>query len=136
MKGGTSEHAEAMPVQASKLIGKSLMDAKDEKVGKVEDLIMDKSGRISYVIIGFGGLLGAGEKYTAIPWNVLAAKEGLRQDQRGDLKINMSKADLDKAPTIEKSDLPKFAQSDFRQKVDSHYSSSGLQKGHAETVPR
>src|SRR5512135_2310976 len=43
--------------RTSKLIGASLVDNQDKKVGKVYELIMGKDGRISYAIIEHGGFL-------------------------------------------------------------------------------
>src|SRR6266404_1515000 len=49
--------------RADKLIGKQVRSSDDEKLGKIENLVIDlESGRILYVVVGSGGILGAGEK--------------------------------------------------------------------------
>jgi len=53
--------------RSSKLIGVDVYNEANEKIGAVEDLIVDKSGRVENVILGVGGFLGMGEHYVAVP---------------------------------------------------------------------
>jgi sporulation protein YlmC with PRC-barrel domain len=50
-------------------------DTQDNKLGSVSDVLLDKSGRVSAVILGVGGLLGIGEKDVAVPFAALQLKE-------------------------------------------------------------
>src|SRR4026207_1970982 len=59
----------ALPI--SDYYNQSVYDTKDNKVGDVNDLLVDKDGKVSAVIIGVGGFLGAGEKNVAVPFNAL-----------------------------------------------------------------
>jgi sporulation protein YlmC with PRC-barrel domain len=54
--------------RASKLVGLSVYNDKNESVGSINDLLMDKSGGIKAVVIGVGGFLGVGEHLVAIPF--------------------------------------------------------------------
>ena len=47
--------------RASKLIGVDVYNNQNEKIGDINELIVDKSGKISGVVIGAGGFLGMGE---------------------------------------------------------------------------
>lgn len=49
------------------ILGKSVYNDKDEKVGDVDDLIIAPDSSVSYAIIGVGGFLGLGERLVAIP---------------------------------------------------------------------
>jgi sporulation protein YlmC with PRC-barrel domain len=51
----------------SRLIGLPVMNEAGEKIGDVDDLIMDKHGHISAVLVEVGGFLGVEEKLVAIP---------------------------------------------------------------------
>jgi sporulation protein YlmC with PRC-barrel domain len=54
--------------QASKLMGKPVTNLQNEKLGKVENLVVELSaGRITAVIISSGGFIGMAEKLSAIP---------------------------------------------------------------------
>ena len=63
----------AIPV--SDVYKQSIYDPKDNKVGDVNDLLVDKDGRIGAAIVGVGGFLGAGEKNVAVPFNALKLTE-------------------------------------------------------------
>jgi sporulation protein YlmC with PRC-barrel domain len=53
---------------SSKLVGKAVRNMQDEKLGKVEDLILDLSaGRIVAVVVSSGGFLGIDNELSAIP---------------------------------------------------------------------
>ncbi len=53
--------------RASKVVGLSVYNDNNEKVGSINDLLMDKSGNIKAVVLGVGGFLGMGEHLVAIP---------------------------------------------------------------------
>ena len=63
--------------RASKVVGLSVYNDKNESLGSINDLLTDKSGKIVAVVIGVGGFLGLGEKqvavdYTSLQWTVAA----------------------------------------------------------------
>src|SRR5215216_570778 len=57
--------------QASKLKGLNVYNNNNEKVGDIDELIVDQSGKIQAVVIGAGGFLGMGEHDVAVPFNEL-----------------------------------------------------------------
>jgi sporulation protein YlmC with PRC-barrel domain len=46
-------------------------DRSDNKIGKVDDVLVSDSGQIDAVMIGVGGFLGAGEKDVAVPFTAV-----------------------------------------------------------------
>lgn len=56
---------------ASLFMGQAVTNAAGETVGDINDLLLDKNGRIETVVIGVGGFLGVGEKDVAIPFSAL-----------------------------------------------------------------
>jgi sporulation protein YlmC with PRC-barrel domain len=58
------------------ILGKSVYNDKNEKVGDVDDLIIAPDSSVSYAIIGVGGFLGLGERQVAIPVNHFKGGEG------------------------------------------------------------
>src|SRR5882757_3993422 len=54
--------------RASKMVGLSVYNDKNESVGSINDFLTDKNGKITAVIIGVGGFLGVGEHLVAIPF--------------------------------------------------------------------
>ena len=53
--------------RASKMVGLSVYNDRNESVGSINDMLTDKSGNIKAVIIGVGGFLGVGEHLVAVP---------------------------------------------------------------------
>src|SRR5215510_6918227 len=54
--------------RASKLVGLSVYNEKNESVGSINDMLTDKNGKIVAVVIGVGGFLGLGEHLVAVPF--------------------------------------------------------------------
>ena len=57
--------------RASKVIGVNVYNDNNEKIGDIEELIVDKSGKVDQVVLGVGGFLGMGEHYVAVPMEKL-----------------------------------------------------------------
>jgi sporulation protein YlmC with PRC-barrel domain len=57
--------------RSSKLIGVNVYNDNNEKIGDIQELIVDKSGKVENVVLGVGGFLGMGEHYVAMPMEKL-----------------------------------------------------------------
>src|SRR5215469_16198552 len=57
--------------RGSKLAGIEVYNEANEKIGNVNDVILDRSGKVSNVILGVGGVRGLGEHYVAVPFDKL-----------------------------------------------------------------
>jgi sporulation protein YlmC with PRC-barrel domain len=55
--------------RASKLVGLNVYNDKNESLGTISELLMDKSGNIKTVVLGVGGFLGVGEHLVAVPFD-------------------------------------------------------------------
>ena len=57
--------------RASKIIGSEVRNARDQKVGRVKDLVLSdpSSGTISHFVVSVGGVAGMGDKLFAVPFN-------------------------------------------------------------------
>ena len=65
-----SGHTEV--IRAKKVIGTTVKNSTGDKIGTVEDIVLDKlSNNIVYAVVGFGGFLGMNEKYHPVPWSAL-----------------------------------------------------------------
>ena len=92
-----SRHMRDDQIRASKLIGSAVYDPADQKIGTVDELVLNADGKVADVVLGVGGFLGAGEKRVAVPMAdlkrgkndhfVLAAtKDSLKQMANFELK--------------------------------------------------
>jgi hypothetical protein len=62
---------EQQPTQwrGSRLIGLDVYGADNEKIGDVNDILVDRQGTADAVVVGVGGFLGIGEKNVALPYS-------------------------------------------------------------------
>jgi sporulation protein YlmC with PRC-barrel domain len=56
--------------RASKVIGSSVYNDRDEKVGSIDDLVIGRDGNVS-AVLSVGGFLGMGSKYVQVPYSNL-----------------------------------------------------------------
>jgi len=57
--------------RASKLVGVNVYNESNEKIGDINDVILDQSGKVANVILGVGGFLGIGEHYVSVNFGKL-----------------------------------------------------------------
>ena len=53
----TTAATQSTAIDANKLIGQSIYNAQEEKIGDVESVILNKDGKVRSVIVGVGGFL-------------------------------------------------------------------------------
>jgi hypothetical protein len=53
------------------ILGRQVLSAADENMGRIVDVIVDRSGRVRAATIDFGGFLGVGSRKIAVAWNAL-----------------------------------------------------------------
>lgn len=82
-------------ITTERVNGTAVYNGKGEKLGHIEDVIIDKvSGRAIYAVLSFGGFLGIGEKQHPLPWATL------RYDKRlVGYVVNLDRKALDAAPS-------------------------------------
>lgn len=57
--------------RASKLVGVDVYGADNQKVGDINEVLVNKDGTAEAVVVGVGGFLGIGEKNVAVPFKSL-----------------------------------------------------------------
>jgi hypothetical protein len=53
------------------ILGKEVRSAADENMGRIADIIVDRTGQVRAAVIDFGGFLGVGSRRIAVAWNAL-----------------------------------------------------------------
>ena len=71
----------ANEMRSSKLVGTNVYGPGDEKIGDINEVLIDKSGSVHAVVIGVGGFLGVGEKNGSDEIPEHQARRQQRQDQ-------------------------------------------------------
>ncbi|MEJ0058733.1 MAG: PRC-barrel domain-containing protein [Terricaulis sp.] len=104
-------------IRAKKVIGSSVHDEDGETIGKIEDVVLDKlSNNVMFAIVGFGGVLGIGEKFHPIPWAVLDYDE----EQKAYV-VPYSKDELEAAPADTLDELTKNDGLAYRDRSYAYY---------------
>lgn len=95
--------------RASEIIGKSVTNAQGQDLGRIEEVVVDtRTGRIRYAALSFGGLLGIGTKYFALPWDALQLQPK-KQTEKLVFNLDIDKQRLENAPGFDKSAWPDVA---------------------------
>lgn len=81
--------------RASKLMGVNVYNEANEKIGDINEVILDKSGKVANVILGVGGFLGVGEHYVAVAFDKLKWVN----EPAGSTTVSTSTAPANKAAT-------------------------------------
>jgi sporulation protein YlmC with PRC-barrel domain len=80
-------------VRADQIIGMTVYNAQGEKVGTVHDILLDKEGKATGVVLSVGGVLGVGAKSVGLTWKEIDVKPEQQQVQ-----ISYTKDQLEAAP--------------------------------------
>jgi len=85
----------------SELLGAPVRNGQGEKIGEIEEVVLDPQGNPTLAIVSTGGFLGIGERMHAVPY------EALELGSRGnDRVLDMSREQLRDAPSFSSSERP------------------------------
>jgi len=102
-------------ISADKVVGTPVYNRREEKLGSVYGLMLNKlNGQVAYAIMSFGGFLGIGESYHPLPWRVLAYDTRL-----GGYVVDLDRSQLEKAPSYTAANQPDW--DTYRDRVDAYY---------------
>lgn len=108
---------ESFICESSRLAGFNVFNAQKDKLGKVNDLVVDTSGaQVLYGIVDSG----VGGKRIAVPWGAFRLGREADKDNYW-LVLDKSKDQLATAPMFEASQWPDFANQEWRNSVDRFY---------------
>jgi sporulation protein YlmC with PRC-barrel domain len=81
----------------SDIYDQSVYDKSENKIGKVDNLVVDADGKINSAIVGVGGFLGMGQKDVEIPYSDLIM---VTRNGKNWVEIDRSKDQLQNAPAF------------------------------------
>jgi len=107
--------------RGSKLIGADVENAQGENLGNIKDVVLNSRGHIEYAVLAFGGFMGMGEKYFAVPWAALKPAAGQKPADRDHYVLNMDKERLKNAPGFDKNNWPNMADRSWVEQIYAFY---------------
>lgn len=106
-----------LSLSASTIIGDVVENTSGERLGKIEELMIDvEQGRIAYAVLSFGGFMGVGDKLFAIPWSALRVNT-----QEHKFVLEADKNTLEAAPGFDKDNWPDMADQSWGSDIHRYY---------------
>lgn len=117
------------PISSSTACSCTIKTARDEKVGKIKDIMIDtETGDVAYVVLAVDeGFLNMGTKLLALPWQAF----NYHTHQEDVIVVNVEKDKLERAPGFDNDNWPKGPQHEFINDVHTYY---GYERRRAETL--
>jgi sporulation protein YlmC with PRC-barrel domain len=103
--------------RVSKLMGRTIMSREGEKLGTVKDLVIGEQGRVDYLILSYGDILGFGGRMVPIP--VMLAQLPIQENDA--VTLNISKQRLQDAPNFKEGNWPDFRGMQFEQQIQTYF---------------
>ena len=98
---GNTLHFQTVRGQGEWLVGhlwhKSVYNAAGQSIGDLNDILFDKDGKVSALVVGVGGFLGLGEKNVAVDWDQVKQHGSIAPDR---IVLGFSEQDLRNAPAF------------------------------------
>jgi sporulation protein YlmC with PRC-barrel domain len=71
--GSAARADQPLRTNATEMIGKPVKNLDGKHIGKIKDLVINwgSDGYSEYAVLSFGGFLGLGDEYVAVPWGAL-----------------------------------------------------------------
>ncbi len=81
--------------QVMGVLGKQVRSSAGEDMGRIVDIIIDRSARVRAAVIDFGGFLGVGNRQIAVAWSAIRLPA---EDKPGALVVDFTRDQLRVAP--------------------------------------
>ena len=104
-------------LSSTSITGTNVTNQKGENLGEIKDLMIDtENGMINYAVLSFGGFLGLGDKYFAIPFEAFSVNTATEK-----FVLNVSQDRLENAPGFDKDNWPKTNDHTYWNNLYDHY---------------
>lgn len=115
---------------ANTLVGNDVYNQSDEKLGEITEIMLDvRSGMIGYAVMAFGGFLGMGEKFFAVPWSALTL-----DTEKKAFIINVEKDRFKDAPGFDKGKWPDMADQAWAKEIHYYYGTQPYSNSQYDTT--
>jgi hypothetical protein len=109
---------------ATKICNARIKNSQSEDLGKVEDLLLDRTYRVTFMIAATGGVLGVGERYIPVPWSQLGLSTN-PENAAVAVSLDVTKAQLEKAPLIKGDNFATLLAPGFADEVRHYFAAIG-----------
>ncbi len=78
------------------ILGRDVVSSANENMGRIVDVLVDRSGQVRAAIIDFGGFLGVGSRKIAVDWNALHFPQPVNSDAK--ITLDLTRDQVKAAP--------------------------------------
>ncbi|QDU09812.1 PRC-barrel domain-containing protein [Gimesia aquarii] len=129
--GNLDDKTTGANIRASKLLGMNILNSKGKNVGEINDILLNATtGKVNYVAVTYGGLLGVGSKMFAIPYKAFQYRQNPNDKNEYALMLNVTQKQLEGAKGFDDQHWPNFADSKFTHELDHRYGVKRNKKAH------
>lgn len=97
--------------------GQKVYSMDGQQLAKIKDVMVDLSfGKLAYAVLQFGGFLGIGDKYFAVPWAAL-----LPNPDDGNYILDIDQETIKQTEGFDKNNWPDMADYRWGLGIYSHY---------------
>lgn len=107
-------------IASDKVEGAPVRRSDGEKLGSIKRVMIDKlTGKVAYAVMTFGGFLGIGDEYRALPWSVLRYNTDLDA-----YELNATEDQLRNAPVLATGWEAGVINRDWERNIHDYYKTS------------
>jgi PRC-barrel domain len=104
-------------IASDKVEGAAVRRSDGEKLGSIKRVMIDKlTGKVGYAVMTFGGFLGIGDEYRALPWSVLRYSPDLDA-----YELNATEDQLRNAPVLATGWETGVVSRDWERNIHDYY---------------
>jgi sporulation protein YlmC with PRC-barrel domain len=119
--------------RTSEFIGQGVKDQQGEEIGEINDVVFDKEGNISYMILSKEGEEGVldvvDSELIPIPW-----QEDKISIQEDNVVLSIDQQKIDEAPSFSSEEWENFKKQEFREKIHGYYNNEESQEIESQDI--
>lgn len=117
--------------RATALIGKEVRSAGNERLGIIDDLVIDRQGRVSHIVLSRGGVMGIGNELVAVP----ISGSDLKVNDEGRVVAAIDKSTVDAAPGFSPNNWPDLSNGRTGDEVRGYFGGGNPARGQSMGYP-
>jgi sporulation protein YlmC with PRC-barrel domain len=106
----------------------SVHDANGDRIGEIDEIMVNLENSRLLALVGMGGVLGIGERRHVVPWEILRVRES-KKEGPASFTLNVPKDRLEKGPVLNKDEENRLSDPAWVAGLYEHYQHAPLGAG-------
>lgn len=117
--GGKDDAGESL-VRADFVKKAGVVDARGDRIGEVDEIMVNLANSRLLALVGVGGVLGVGERRHVVPWEILRPRE-YKKEGPASFTMNVPKDRLEKGPVLGRDEENRLSDPKWVAGLYEHY---------------